>query len=819
MLKRIVIDRDPFLQWHGYYRSDMPYCDAHLMWDASWLGTNTPPEASPQITVYRLDFELAKTEIVRLHISGAERYDFYCDGTRIDGGPERGDFLHWAYASFEGELAAGKHRFSARVWSAPGRSPDNQLAAANRFLLAAEGELAELLSTGKGKWECCAVSGVSFPVPSLFPWRVLDECRFDLEKYDHLFDMGEKGDFAAALVLERGISFQECGQLADRFLLMPSQLPPMMRQKVSGMTALMTDDGSEERFFNKNNIAADNEAAQSLLSGSGVLRVKAGERRRVLADLGSYYCYFAGVTLSGRGTLRIVSAESLFTGNGGEKGRRREYEGKLMRDVHYDEYIAAGRSCHVEPLHYRAGIYMILELSASDEADLVLEKIELTETRYPLEIKGKFSASDPFFAAIEPLMVRVAQMCMHEVYFDCPFYEQMMYVGDTRLQALMTYVLSGDARLPQRALRLFSWSASYQGMTASRYPDNIRQVIPSFSLIWVRMLCDMMMWSGDIAAVRELRHTAHAILDWFENYRRPDGLVESIPGWNFVDWVDVRSADGSFLSPSARWCNIGKEAKWDGGVPPGGAAGEASCVLNLIYVYALEAAARIEHYCGEKALEQLFEDRRKLSLEAVNARFWSESAGAYSDDVGGKHFSEHSQILAVITGAAEGKRLESVQKFLYDDDTVPRGMVTVSFANYYFESCRMSGRIDKFMQKQRRIWEQYLDLQLSTVVECNEPARSDCHAWGGHPMVHWRTLLLGIIPAAPGFARVEVKPQPGELEYVSGVLPTVRGEIYAEWHQSNGRLTGVVTLPDGVAGEFVAPDGSRTEFTGRFEIN
>ena len=32
--------------------------------------------------------------------------------------------------------------------------------------------------------------------------------------------------------------------------------------------------------------------------------------------------------------------------------------------------------------------------------------------------------------------------------------------------------------------------------------------------------------------------------------------------------------------------------------------------------------------------------------------------------------------------------------------------------------------------------------------------RSDCHAWGAHPVFHFYATVLGIRPAAPGFRRV-----------------------------------------------------------------
>ena len=62
-------------------------------------------------------------------------------------------------------------------------------------------------------------------------------------------------------------------------------------------------------------------------------------------------------------------------------------------------------------------------------------------------MEGTFAASDPQLGAILALGLRSLQMCSHETYMDCPYYEQLMYVGDTRLEALVTHVLTADARL------------------------------------------------------------------------------------------------------------------------------------------------------------------------------------------------------------------------------------------------------------------------------------------------------------------------------------------------------------------------------------
>ncbi|HUM84999.1 MAG TPA: hypothetical protein PLN48_14735 [Lachnospiraceae bacterium] len=50
------------------------------------------------------------------------------------------------------------------------------------------------------------------------------------------------------------------------------------------------------------------------------------------------------------------------------------------------------------------------------------------------------------------ICLRTLQNCMTDAYMDCPYYEQMQYPMDTRLQALFTYTISNDTALSHKAL-------------------------------------------------------------------------------------------------------------------------------------------------------------------------------------------------------------------------------------------------------------------------------------------------------------------------------------------------------------------------------
>ena len=66
---------------------------------------------------------------------------------------------------------------------------------------------------------------------------------------------------------------------------------------------------------------------------------------------------------------------------------------------------------------------------------------------------------------------RTARLCAVETYMDCPYYEQLQYIGDTRIQALVSLFNSGDDRLAKNAIDQLDQSRLPDGVTLSRYPS------------------------------------------------------------------------------------------------------------------------------------------------------------------------------------------------------------------------------------------------------------------------------------------------------------------------------------------------------------
>ena len=79
---------------------------------------------------------------------------------------------------------------------------------------------------------------------------------------------------------------------------------------------------------------------------------------------------------------------------------------------------------------------------------------------------------------------------------------------------------------------------------------------------------------------------------------------------------------------------------------------------------------------------------------------------------------------------------------------------------------------------------------------------SFCHGWAGGPTAFLSHRVLGIRPAAPGFAKVRILPDLGDLQWAEGTYPTPKGLIKVRHQrQPDGSIKSEITLPPGVERE------------------
>jgi hypothetical protein len=493
-------------------------------------------------------------------------------------------------------------------------------------------------------------------------------------------------------------------------------------------------------------------------------------------------------------TVRLTYAEAYGEGEEGnawlKKGVRDDPNAGGIYGV-WDEYHPGGGDETYEPFWFRTFRFIRVHVTTGD-APLTLFAPRLVETGYPLEVRSAFRASEPRFATLWDISVRTLQRCMHETYEDCPYYEQLQYAMDTRLEALYSSYLSADDRLMRKAIEDFHSSWHPSGLLQARAPGVYPQIIPGFALHWVMMVHDHWRLFGDAGLSRRYRSTVDSVLDWFDRQLTPDGLVGGFNYWPYFDWVKG----------------------WHHGCPPGTPESPAT-VFSLLYALALNRAAELATPAGYPHREAEYRERAAAVNAAVNRTCWDAERALYRHGPETPGFSTHAQAFAILCGAAPRDRRAALAAACLDDDTLDPMNWAMQF--FLFRALKEAGLYQRAFELYRG-WYGMADMNVTTWPEDPVHGRSDCHAWGSVPIYEFLSEILGVQPLKPGFAAIRIAPQPGPLEWADGTVITPRGPVQVNWRLADRPFGMEVVGPSGVPLTVITPEGSRHEGEGTIRI-
>lgn len=746
-------------------------------WEATWIIHPEAPADSFGVFHFRRDFEVAAVpERFVVHVSADNRYRLYVNGTEVSNGPARGDLMHWNYETVDlaPHLRAGANNLSAVVWNWGRYRPVAQISYRSAFVLQGE-DAAAVLNSGP-EWRVHWNRGYA-PLPvtgsdvrgyfAAAHGEVLD-ARAHPWGWDEDAAAGIEWQAAARFSFRSGT---EPGALprgshpygeAGGWQLVPRPIPPM-EEWPQRLASVRRAEGvqADDRF----------------LHGAGDLVVPANTRAVLLLDQGfNTNAYPVLVTSGGADASMTLTYSEALVDPDGVKGNRDEVEGKTIHGIRDRFIFDGGERRHFRTLAFRTFRYIQLEIETASEP-LRLHDLHGIFTAFPFEEIGRFSSDEPWLEEMWEINWRTARICAWETYFDTPYYEQLQYVGDTRLQALISLYVAGDDRLMRNSIDQFAHSIIPEGITASRYPSELGQYIPPYSLVWVTMLYDHWLHRGDADYVRRYLAAARGVLAWYERHLDDSGLLGPMYWWNYVD------------SPA-----------FSRGVPPGAEDGN-SAVITAQFAYTLRLAAELERGVGEADVAARADSLAEALGAALRAQAWDGERGLFADTPERVGFSQHVNAFAVLADLLPPAEQAAVMRRLEADSTIVQ-------PNFYFrfyvdEALRHAGLAERYVPRLDP-WRDMIALGLTTTPEQPDPTRSDSHAWTAHPNYGLLATVLGVRPASAGFRTVRIAPAPGPLRRIEGVVPHPAGEIEVALERSGeAGLRGTVTLPAGVTGTFV----------------
>lgn len=740
-------------------------------WPARWITHPDAPQRGYGVYHFRKSFQLNQVPAAFVvQVSADNRYRLFVNGTPVCSGPARGDLFNWYFESIDlaPYLKAGKNTIAALVWNMGELAPVAQISNQTGFLLQGNTSKEAIINTDSS-WRVLKNKGYA-PTSldngdRLQAYMVVGPGdQVDGRQYPWGWEKSNYDDQAwlAAKAISDSVPI---GYGTDNLWTMAPRTIPIFKETITRFPSIRRTTGIS--------LPAD------FLSGTKPFQVPAHQSVKILFDHQVAVVAYPELLLSGGkgAVIKLTYAEALFDQDR-QKGNRNEIDGKEILG-NYDVFIADGGQKRLfRPLWWKAYRYVEMEITTREEP-LVVHDCYGQSTGYPLELKASFESSDPSLKKIWETGWRTASLCAGELYYDTPYYEQLQYTGDARIQALISLYLSGDDRLMRKAITDFYHSRTPEGLTQGRYPSNRLQIIPTFSLFWVSMVHDYWMHRRDDAFVKQFLPAIAEIMTWYENrIQKEKGMLGPMKWWNFVDWDNFD----------------------DWGVAPGAERGNSS-IISLQCAYTMKQAAKLFNAFSEKEeAAALFALANELNTGTYQHCFNPEK-GLLADTPEKLSYSQHAGIWAILSGAVRQEQAKKLMSKIIS--TLGIGQVTFFYRFYLVQALKRAGMASQYVD-QLGPWRKMLDMGLTTFAEKPEPTRSDCHAWSASPNYDFLATICGIMPGAPGFRKVIIAPALGTLTWVKASMPHPDGMIRLELQRGeDGKsIHGKVELPAKLNGVF-----------------
>jgi hypothetical protein len=742
-------------------------------WKAFWI---TQPNANPNgygVYYFRKSFELAaKPNAFKIHVSADNRYKLFINEKLVSLGPARGDLDHWNYETVDiaPYLKSGKNVIAAQVWNEGEYRPEAQITFRTAFILQGATDKEAVLNTND-TWKCLQDNSYQPLVFNINTYYVAGagEIR-TMEKHPKTWQSETLDDsnWQKAQQLFNGMpkNFHRYNGFSTGWRLIPSSIPQM--------------ELKEERLQKIAKVEGNIKLPTDFPSVKKDITIPANSTVKIMLDQTYLTNAYSNLVWSGgkAANISMTYAEALFK----EfliKANRNTIEG--MKFIGRSDSLISDGTMNQKftSLTYRTYRYIQLTIQTKDEP-LILNDIYGVFTGYPFELKSKIESDQTEIHNFLTIGWRTARLCATETYMDCPYYEQLQYIGDGRIQALVSLYNTGDDRLMKNALNLMDFSRIPEGVTSSRHPSYTPQYIPTFSLWYIGILYDYSRYGADLDFVKGKMGGVRQIFEYFKKYQQADGSLKDVPYWMFTDWVDFK--------------------EWNDGIGPSSHGNSAMLDLQLLWAY--QIAVDLEMKFGLPELVARYQKTIGLLKKTIRDKYWDKNKKLFADRTEKDIFSQHTNSLAILTGIVSAEETKQITHQLLTNNQLAPASI---YFKYYLHQALIKSGLGNDYLKWLDKWRENIQMGLTTWAETSDltNTRSDCHAWGSSPNIEFYRTILGIDSDAPAFREVKIEPYLGDIQKIGGEMPHPDGKITVAYEIIKGKLNVQIELPPSVKGRFI----------------
>ncbi len=208
---------------------------------------------------------------------------------------------------------------------------------------------------------------------------------------------------------------------------------------------------------------------------------------------------------------------------------------------------------------------------------------------------------------------------------------------------------------------------------------------------------------------------------------------------------------------------------------------DVNTVVNAYHYEALKQLSQVAKVLNETTDEKQFTDLAQKLKVVFNEKLLDKKRGVYFDGIGTDHSALHSNMFPMAFGLVPEKQRETVNKF-----TQSRGLACSVYGSQFLMDAVYDGNnadygLQLLTSTSERSWYNMIRVGSTISLEAwdnkYKPNQDWNHAWGAAPANIIPRKLMGIEPLEPGFGKIRIKPQPGNLASAEIKTPTIRGEV------------------------------------------
>lgn len=472
--------------------------------------------------------------------------------------------------------------------------------------------------------------------------------------------------------------------------------------------------------------------------------------------------------------------------------------GPVLLNSHFNSwsrFICKEGINHFETFDFESLRWLQLHIR-NNSRPVTISNVGMRRRQYDFPVVPQIELSDDKLQKLMNAAVNTLYNSAQETVVDGMARERQQYSGDGSHQLHALYQSFGETRLPRRFIQTFS-----QGMTLDGY---FLDCWPAFDRL--ARIVERQMQMTDWGPILD-----HGVGFCFENYYYYQytgdliGLKESYPRLlRFYNYLKELKGDSKLLPVE----NIGIPSVWIDH-QAFRQQRHKQCAFNL-YVAAMCTKALMP-LCdafgdSEKSLE--IKKFGESLLKEVVAAFWSPEQKVFIDNLpwlheegGQRCYSDRTLAMAILFDMCPNNDVNECIHLLADcPDKI--GLSYPCNAIWAMWALAKANRIDVVLKDLRERWAIMPSVILNNTIQEFWQTEADSWSQWSHcavgPLIILYQGIAGIKPLDPGYKRVLISPQLGDLTKVELEVQTPSGGIHFKSAGEYGKRQLEITVPVGV---------------------